>query len=139
VPQMIGQYPRRSVTLEFRTPEYASGCSKSSTPASEPSEDQGRCANFPWRLIDPLRTQFRLATTYNGGYSDVVIDGVDPALTIPARFSDKLDTTAELLFRPKFFNDLWFYLRYDHGYDYYNINFQHPINRLQFGLAARPF
>jgi hypothetical protein len=141
VPQMIDQYPKRSVTLEFRTPETSIGCSKpSSNASSEQTGSQAPCLKLPWTLDEPMKTQFRLATTYNSGYNDVVVyGGSDSYKTIPARFSDKLDTTAELLVRPWFFKQLWLYMRYDHGYDYYNINFQHAINRLQFGVAATPF
>ena len=141
VPQMIGQYPRRSVSLEFRTAEIASGCGNpSSTASSAQAADQGRCLKLPWPLDQPIKTQLRLAATYNSGYNDLVIYGGSQSdKTIPAHFSDKLDTTAELLVRPWSFKQLWFYFRYDHGYDYYNINFQHGINRLQFGLAAKPF
>jgi hypothetical protein len=132
VPQMIGQYPRRSLTLEFRTPEMPAGC-------GQQQAEQRHCWRLPLVPDDFGKTQFRLASTYNSGYGDVVIDGADLSQSIPARFSDKLNTTAELLIRPTGFKQLWLYMRYDHGYDYYNINFQHPINRLQFGVAAMPY
>lgn len=35
--------------------------------------------------------------------------------------------------------DFRWFIRYDHGYDYYNIHFSEPIRRFQFGIMGDPF
>lgn len=52
---------------------------------------------------------------------------------------DKFQYTAELSAKPKAWEDLSLYLRWDKGYDYYNINYQNKINRIQFGLIGHAF
>ena len=56
---------------------------------------------------------------------------------IEARSGDKFHTIIELLSRFYRKSSLAFYVRYDYGHDYYNINFQNRVNRFQIGVAAR--
>lgn len=43
------------------------------------------------------------------------------------------------IFSPKNWSSLSIYLRYDYGYDYYNINFQSKMSRLQLGVISQEF
>lgn len=53
-----------------------------------------------------------------------------------ASFTDNLQLTGEL-FRPvKNWHDVKLYLRWDRGYDYYNIYYRNKINRIQAGVIA---
>ena len=56
-----------------------------------------------------------------------------------AHWDDNINLSLTLSVRPPYFNDMNFFVRYDLGYDYYNINFQREINRIQIGIAADPF
>lgn len=56
-----------------------------------------------------------------------------------ADWDDNIDLSFTLCVRPPYFNDMNFFVRYDIGYDDYNINFQKEINRVQFGIAGDPF
>lgn len=112
------QYEKRHLSLELRTREYFVKY------------------NIP--------THFRLTGTYGWGYGYVVKNDVDPTQNIVAHARDKLNTTIELIARPTLgkrwsWNDLAAYVRYDYGHDYYNINFQNRINRLQVGVVATNF
>ena len=63
-----------------------------------------------------------------------------------ASFKDNMQYTAELSVPVKcprvrlfYWNDMRAYLRWDKGYDYYNINYQNKMNRIQFGIVASTF
>lgn len=65
---------------------------------------------------------------------------------VDASTGDNLQYTVEWSMRPKFsttkfwdWEDLSLYIRWDKGYDYYNINYQSKINRIQFGLVSKVF
>ena len=85
-------------------------------------------------VIDEV--QLRLTNTVGLGYQYVAKNDVDSSKNVPARWSDRLNTRLELIGIPKGTEELGLYLRYDYGYDYYNINFQRRINRFQIGVAA---
>lgn len=55
---------------------------------------------------------------------------------LEARLADRLNTRIELIGKPILAAELRLYLRYDYGFDYYNIHFQQRINRFQIGVAA---
>jgi len=115
------QYEKRHLSLEARTRE---------------------CSFFP-----NLPTHLKFTGIYGWGYHYVVKNDTFPEQNIKAGARDKLNLTAELIARPNFgealswkkWKDLALYLRYDYGYDYYNINFQHRINRLQIGVVTTNF
>lgn len=86
------------------------------------------------KVIDEV--QLRLTNTVGLGYQYVAKNDVDTSKNVPARWSDRLNTRLELIGIPKGTEELGLYLRYDYGYDYYNINFQRRINRFQIGVAA---
>lgn len=90
-------------------------------------------------LIWKCDYQLKMAETYKHGYKYLVKNDVNPALDIEAKTSDKFDTTLELIVKPELWNEMSLYLRYDYGYDYYNINFQNRMNRLQLGLIGKTF
>jgi hypothetical protein len=108
-PFQFGQYPKRHVSLELR------------------SRDFGK--NHP--------TQFRLTETVSWGNQYVAKNDILPALNVEARTRDRFHTTLEMLTRLSEKGSLAFYVRYDLGYDYYNIHFQNRMSRFQIGVAAR--
>lgn len=65
--------------------------------------------------------------------------GGSSARTEKAEWHDNLQLSLSLAIRPPGFNDVNLFVKYDFGYDYYNINFQHEFNRVQIGLAADPY
>ncbi|MEN9867712.1 MAG: hypothetical protein RL748_3302 [Pseudomonadota bacterium] len=81
--------------------------------------------------------QFRFTETMGLGYHYVAKNEIDPGRNVRAQLRDRLNTRFEIVGTiPKIGNELGIYLRYDYGYDYYNINFQKRINRFQIGVAA---
>lgn len=85
--------------------------------------------------------ELRLTERYGTGYRFIRDNELAPSTSTPARVSDKLHSTLEMFIKPHGgvldSIALGFYFRYDIGYDYYNINFQNRINRLQIGLATK--
>jgi len=53
--------------------------------------------------------------------------------------SDKFQLKVEYIAKPENSNDLAWYLRWDYGNDYYNINYRNDMNRLQFGVIGKIF
>jgi hypothetical protein len=86
------------------------------------------------KVIDEV--QLRLTNTIGLGYPYVVKNDKYPEQNVAARWHDRINTRLELIGIPKGSEELGLYLRYDYGYDYYNINFQRRINRFQIGVAA---
>lgn len=105
----LERYPKRHVSLELRTPEF----------------------------FRDRPTQFRLTETVSWGNRYAVKNDVIPALNAEARIRDRFHTTFEVLSRVSPRSSLAWYVRYDLGRDYYNINFQNRMNRFQIGVAAR--
>lgn len=64
---------------------------------------------------------------------DYISPGVD------AKTKDNFQYKAELFYKPPFFESLKVYVRGDYGYDYYNINYQSKMKRIQIGFAGHPF
>lgn len=56
-----------------------------------------------------------------------------------SRWTDNINLSFNLCIRPPQFNDMTLFIKYDFGYDYYNINFQREFNRIQIGIAGDPF
>lgn len=110
------QYEKGDVSLKIRTREFSQ-------------------ASNPFQLT--------FTGTYGYGRTYIVKNNVDPTKDIKADFWDKFNFTAEFSLKPTFswatWQELAFYVRYDYGYDYYNINFQHRMNRLQIGIASTNF
>jgi hypothetical protein len=99
--------------------------------------------SIPFKFTSPIlpslfntEVQLRLTGIIGSGYRYVVKNDVTPGKTTEARFSDRLNTRLEVLTKVKLIAQLQLYLRYDYGYDYYNIHFQQRINRFQIGVAA---
>jgi len=115
-PFQDNQYERQALTVQVRTPE-----------------------GFGSRL------QLRFAATYGMGYRYVVKNDVDATRNEEAGVRDRLHATVELLGRPSWgiirgpWKDVALFVRYDIGHDYYNINFQNRMNRLQFGVITTNF
>jgi len=84
-------------------------------------------------------SQIGLSGTYSYGRTFVVKNDVDPTRNVDATLRDNLSATLELNVKPTGWQDIAFYLRYDIGYDYYNINFQHRMNRIQLGVSSTNF
>jgi hypothetical protein len=53
-----------------------------------------------------------------------------------ARWYDNVQVSSEIHIKPPGFHAMSIYLRYDYGYDYYNIHFQERINRIQIGFSG---
>jgi outer membrane phospholipase A len=58
---------------------------------------------------------------------------------VNAHCKDNMQYTAEWTIPMATWDDLKWYVRWDNGYDYYNINYENKINRIQFGLVASTF
>ena len=111
------QYPRRHLSVELQSPTWSEhGCLK-------------------WTCD----YQLKMTETYKHGYKYLVKNDVNPAMNVEAKTTDKFDTTLEVIVKPKSWDEMSLYLRYDYGYDYYNINFQNRMNRLQIGLIGKIF
>lgn len=66
----------------------------------------------------------------------------EPGSGLPAEratVGDRVDVRLSLSAGRSEFGDLRLYLKYDHGFDYYNINFWRRLRRFQFGIAGDPF
>jgi hypothetical protein len=93
--------------------------------------------------IGPLAASFSLTGVYRFGYEFVTRPGLDlanrPLSGEPVRARDRIQTTIDAWLEPIKgpFKGFSLYARYDWGYDYYNINFQNRINRMQFGVVVR--
>jgi hypothetical protein len=90
-------------------------------------------------LLFAQPSQIGLSGTYGYGRTFVIKNDVDPGRNVDATVRDNLSATLELNVKPTDWKDLAFYIRYDIGYDYYNINFQHRMNRIQLGLSSTNF
>jgi hypothetical protein len=80
--------------------------------------------------------QIRLAETIGLGYKYRVKNEIDPSKNLETRFSDRFNTRLEIIGKPFLASELRLYLRYDYGFDYYNVHFQQRLNRFQIGVAA---
>ncbi len=67
----------------------------------------------------------------NNDYPQIVTEDAD--------WNDNINLSFMLSLRPPYMHDMNFFVKYDLGYDYYNINFQKEINRIQIGIAGDPF
>jgi len=66
-------------------------------------------------------------------------DGFPQIKPVKADWYDNINVSLNLCVKPSIFKDMYLFIKYDFGYDYYNINFQHEFNRIQFGVAGDPF
>lgn len=118
--------------------------------SAEVQSDKTEGGCFPGLSFLYATCQYQLKWTgiYKDGYRYLVKNDVNPAMNVEARFSDRLDTSLEVIIKPdKYAEDsrwkllpwkeMSLYLRYDYGHDYYNINFQNRMNRLQIGLIGK--
>lgn len=99
----------------------------------------------------PYRYDIKFATTVSyvlAGRKYIVAPNraVRTSLVKKAKTMDNLSLSMKLSYRPKFtfcgipveWEDVNIFAKYDHGYDYYNMNFFRRINRIQIGLATDP-
>ncbi|MBL8513464.1 MAG: hypothetical protein JNJ55_05700 [Betaproteobacteria bacterium] len=84
---------------------------------------------------------FQVSESYRLGLDYIERPGINlagnPTPGVKAKFGDKFQTAIELWLHGPYSKEFALYARYDHGYDYYNINFQKRINRMQFGIVAK--
>jgi hypothetical protein len=111
--------------------------------AAQHRQYETRSLSFAYRP-EPIPMAFgtRSVVTFTAARSDrqyVVYNVKQPELNKRADWNDNTQLTVEWMLVLRTWKDLGFYLRYDNGYDYYNINFQQPMNRLQLGFAATNF
>ncbi|MEO2053758.1 MAG: hypothetical protein ABGX83_00370 [Nitrospira sp.] len=83
-------------------------------------------------------TLLRLGLGYKMGRDFVVKNPVDGSQNVKTTFGDNIQIKFEVLMAARHFKwkDIRWYMRYDYGYDYYNINYQKKMNRIQFGLVG---
>lgn len=84
-------------------------------------------------------SQLGATVAYGYGRKFVIKNDVDPTQNVDAKTRDNLSATLELNVKPADWKDVSIYLRYDIGYDYYNINFQNRMNRIQLGFSSTNF
>ncbi|TDI87377.1 MAG: hypothetical protein E2O77_13275 [Caldithrix sp.] len=65
--------------------------------------------------------------------------GVNASTAIKADWKDRVNWGLSMNFGRLDEGDFRYFIKYDHGYDYYNINFWRKIRRLQVGITADPF
>ena len=92
---------------------------------------------FTGSLLDGLvkhtqETELFLTAGYKFG-RDYITPGVE------ADTGDNLQYKVEYIAKPKSWEDMAFYIRWDKGFDYYNINYRNRINRIQVGLISKAF
>ena len=61
------------------------------------------------------------------------------AANTETEINDNFQYKLEFITKPKAWNDMAWYIRWDKGFDYYNINYRNKINRIQIGLINKPF
>lgn len=110
------QYEKRHLSIELQSQPFGKKC-----------------------LIWSCEYQLKMTETYRNGYHYIVKNEVDPSMNVEAKTLDKLNSTIEMFVKPKDWTDMSVYFRYDYGYDYYNINFQHKMNRIQVGFVGKVF
>ncbi len=99
---------------------------------------EGRTRDRPYDLFGFAtgHTNLRLAGTTEYGRHYIVKNDVNPARNETTQLRDRVSFTAELTAQPRSWKDVAWYVRYDAGYDYYNIDFQNRMNRIQFGVVS---
>jgi hypothetical protein len=111
-PKLAGQYEKVKIKLHTRTREYMFG---------------------DWGLINSSL----LSYTLKGRDYIVAPDpGLPAILPIRARRTDNIHVATEFHIAPAGWNDMRIFIKYDFGYDYYNIHFRERINRVQIGVSG---
>ncbi len=109
------------------------------------SWDAAQVGQYPRRQLKAESTlrfgdsaELRLALGYRMGYDYRVLNTVQPVLDESLRLRDRFQVDVQLL--PSFFKfrEVDGYIRYQWGYDDYNIQFQQRMSRLMIGLSS-PF
>lgn len=93
----------------------------------------------PFFEESPLPTSLRMTVGYKMGRDLILKNPVDNSRNVDTDLEDNIQLKFEALLSPKHWTDLSLYLRYDYGYDYYNINYQNRVSRIQFGFVSHPF
>lgn len=83
----------------------------------------------------PSFLEFDLTYKY-AGRDFVVKNEVDATKNIEATLQDNLQLVVKYVGSPTSWHHLKWFVRYDYGYDNYNINFQNKINRISMGLTG---
>ena len=50
--------------------------------------------------------------------------------------TNRLNASFTFYYHPKFLEDIGLFVQLYHGYDYYNINYQHQMSIIRFGLMT---
>ena len=72
-------------------------------------------------------------------YTFIPGGGVNDPAAIKADWKDRVNWGLSMNFGRQDVGDFRYFIKYDHGYDYYNINFWRKLRRIQVGIAADPF
>ncbi len=91
----------------------------------------------PFRLV-PADSALQFDIAYKFG-RDYIYDNPVSGERKPAGTADNVQWHLAWILSPQNWDDLSWYLRYDHGYDNYNINYERPMHRLQLGLVTHNF
>jgi hypothetical protein len=99
--------------------------------------------------------KLNLKSAFTGGMLDVMVDSMQKTelfVTVGYKFgrdfitpgveadtADNLQYKVEYIAKPKSWEDMAFYIRWDKGFDYYNINYRNRMNRIQVGLISKKF
>lgn len=86
----------------------------------------------------PSHLELDLGYKY-AGRDYVVKNEIDPSKSVEATLSDNLQWTVKFVFGSFLWTHLKWFVRYDHGYDNYNIHFQQPLQRLSIGITGHNF
>lgn len=92
---------------------------------------------FSASLLDILvdhtqKTELFVTIGYKFG-RDFITPGVEADTT------DNLQYKVEYIAKPATWEDMAIYIRWDRGFDYYNINYRNRMNRIQVGLISKKF
>jgi len=118
------QYEKRHAAVAMRTKEYLL--------SNYVSDIRNPVAGY----FKDFRSYMTVTGSYGHGRTFVVKNEVDPSRNVEMRERDKLSATLEIVSKPPSWTDIAWYIRYDYGFDYYNIDFQSRISRVQFGIVS---
>ncbi len=72
-------------------------------------------------------------------YTFIPGGGINSGTAIKADWNDRINWGLNMSFGRQNDGDFRYFVKYDHGYDYYNIHFWRKLRRIQVGIVADPF
>jgi len=117
------QYEKLKLNLEFKT-----------RPIPLPVPVPGR--TFDWDVRNFSTISYTLSGRDYIVAPNAAFPGITPRM---AKWSDNIHLSTEFHIKPSTWRDIRLFVKYDLGYDYYNIHFREKINRIQFGVSGHVF